>query len=236
MSKKGVLTKFGDTDSYGDGAVQQVALANLLIVALMSMAVIIGFTSVVELRPAQTNWVEMRVGNGFISVAEFRPDMKRLHLFTTGLSGVGGSVLHPGGAAARRYGPAIDRTVVRNRGEKLTDEEFDEEIRLADVGGDAQAEVCGGVEGDAYEGEVGQFMEVFKVVDRNGDGSTSAEELRHDAKHSGEEFADGEVADMIREVDRDPDGQINYEDFADRRRWVSRCELCLFECEHSPLV
>ncbi len=41
--------------------------------------------------------------------------------------------MHPEVAAARRYGPASDRTVMMNRGEKLTDAEFAEESGLADV-------------------------------------------------------------------------------------------------------
>ncbi len=61
-------------------------------------------------------------------------------------------------------------------------------------------------------------MEAFKVADRNSDGLISAAELRCDYKHRGEAHTLEEVRDIIREYDRDRDGKVNCEEFADRGR------------------
>lgn len=54
-----------------------------------------------------------------------------------------------------------------------------------------------------------EISETFKVFDRNNDGFISAEELRQVMTSIGEELTDGEIDEMIREVDEDRDGQIN---------------------------
>ncbi len=98
MSKKGALPKFVGIDAYGDGMVQQVVLASVLFFALLSLAVITYATVLMALgyfRVLGSN------GNGFISVVELRPAMT-------------------------------------NWGEKLTYEESDEAIRVADIDGDFQ--------------------------------------------------------------------------------------------------
>ncbi len=89
-----------------------------------------------------------------------------------------------------------------------------------------------GVEGDEhFSGEEGQeyeeyeddeddewqLTEAFKVVYGNGDGFISAAEFKHDLEQSGEEYTYEECIGMIREADRDSDGQINYEEFGDWR-------------------
>ena len=51
------------------------------------------------------------------------------------------------------------------------------------------------------------------MFDKDGDGLISAAELRHVMTNLGEKLTDEEVDDMIREVDVDGDGQVNYEEF-----------------------
>ena len=48
-----------------------------------------------------------------------------------------------------------------------------------------------------------ELVEAFKVFDRDGNGFTSATELRHVMMNLGEKLADKEVDEMIREADVD---------------------------------
>ncbi|KAG2467128.1 calmodulin-like [Polypterus senegalus] len=58
-----------------------------------------------------------------------------------------------------------------------------------------------------------EIREAFKVFDKDGNGSISAEELHLVMKNLGEDLTDEEIYEMIREADIDGDGQINYEEF-----------------------
>ncbi|WP_338921390.1 EF-hand domain-containing protein [Pseudomonas silesiensis] len=57
------------------------------------------------------------------------------------------------------------------------------------------------------------IREVFTTLDRDGNGSISAAELRHFFSNLGEMLTDEEVDNRIREMDIDGDGQINCEEF-----------------------
>ena len=48
------------------------------------------------------------------------------------------------------------------------------------------------------------------MFDRDGDGFIDARELRHLLTNLGEKLTDQEVDEMIREVDVDGDGKVNY--------------------------
>ncbi|KAL1193746.1 Disease resistance protein RML1A [Cardamine amara subsp. amara] len=58
-----------------------------------------------------------------------------------------------------------------------------------------------------------EMREAFKVFDKDQNGYISPAELRHVLKYIGMKETDEQVKDMIREVDVDGDGQINYEEF-----------------------
>ena len=58
-----------------------------------------------------------------------------------------------------------------------------------------------------------ELIEVFRVFDRDGNGFIIPGELKNVMAGVGERLSDGEVTEMIREVDIDEDGQINYEEF-----------------------
>ena len=58
-----------------------------------------------------------------------------------------------------------------------------------------------------------EFIEAFRVFDRDENGFISADELKNTMTNLGEKMSDEEVMEMIREADFDGDGQINYEEF-----------------------
>ena len=56
-----------------------------------------------------------------------------------------------------------------------------------------------------------EIREAFRVFDRDGNGYISAVELRHVMTNLGEKLTDDEVDELIREIDVNNDGQVNYE-------------------------
>ncbi|XP_073402735.1 calmodulin-like [Dendrobates tinctorius] len=58
-----------------------------------------------------------------------------------------------------------------------------------------------------------EIIEALLVLDKDGNGYISAAELRHVMTNLGEKLTDEEIDEMIREVDIERDGQVNYEEF-----------------------
>ena len=58
-----------------------------------------------------------------------------------------------------------------------------------------------------------EYIEAFKIFDRDGNGLISANELQHVMTSLGENVTEEEVEEMIKESDLDGDGYINYEEF-----------------------
>ena len=56
-----------------------------------------------------------------------------------------------------------------------------------------------------------EIKDAFRVFDKDGDGSITADELRYIMRNIGEDITDEEIDEMIREADVDGDGQVNYE-------------------------
>ena len=55
-----------------------------------------------------------------------------------------------------------------------------------------------------------EVMDVFKVLDKNGDGFINAAELRHIMSKLGVKISHKEAQDMIKEADEDGDGKLNH--------------------------
>eukprot|EP00794_Sanderia_malayensis_P015080 gene15080-16636_t len=68
------------------------------------------------------------------------------------------------------------------------------------------------------------LRDAFRVFDADGSGSISVAEFKDAALEMGEIFSEEEVDEMIREIDIDGDGQINYEAFSstNSKRIISR--------------
>lgn len=58
-----------------------------------------------------------------------------------------------------------------------------------------------------------EIRDAFRVLDRNEDGFITADELKYLMTNLGEKLTDAEVAEMLRDADKDGDGKINYEEF-----------------------
>jgi len=58
-----------------------------------------------------------------------------------------------------------------------------------------------------------EMQAAFAVFDHDGSGTISLEELRRVMKSFGEELTDDDLDQMIKEVDKDGDGSIDYKEF-----------------------
>ncbi|PKU85195.1 neo-calmodulin-like [Dendrobium catenatum] len=58
-----------------------------------------------------------------------------------------------------------------------------------------------------------ELMEVFRIIDKDQNGFISADELHQVMANLEEKLTDDGVNELIREADRDGDGQINYKEF-----------------------
>ncbi|KAI0242088.1 putative calmodulin-3 [Lamellibrachia satsuma] len=57
-----------------------------------------------------------------------------------------------------------------------------------------------------------ELRDAFQVFDKNGNGLVSVHDLKHSLTTLGERLADEELDELVREVDTDGEGQLNYED------------------------
>ena len=63
------------------------------------------------------------------------------------------------------------------------------------------------------EEQIEEFKEAFELFDKNNDGSISPLEFKTVMESLGQNPSDEEVADMIKEVDQDHDGRIDFPEF-----------------------
>ena len=63
------------------------------------------------------------------------------------------------------------------------------------------------------EGEIAEYKEVFSMFDRDGDGTIDNSELKAVMVSLGTNPSDQEVADLVKKVDTDQNGTIDFEEF-----------------------
>jgi Ca2+-binding EF-hand superfamily protein len=59
-----------------------------------------------------------------------------------------------------------------------------------------------------------KYADTFRLIDANGDGRISADELKQLMDALGDEISDGAAAEAVRIIDTDGDGQVTLEEFA----------------------
>ena len=109
------------------------------------------------------------------------------------------------------------REVLRNIGEKVTDDEINQIIRIADQDGDGEidydefVELRSKLKGDEKE----DLRKAFAVFDQVGNGSISQLELKIVLDKIGIHMSEAEVERTMSEADTDGDGEISYTEFVD---------------------
>ena len=63
-----------------------------------------------------------------------------------------------------------------------------------------------------------ELIEAFKMFDRDGTGEISAADVKQVMATLGEDISQEEVDEMVKEVDGDKDGKINYDEFVQMLR------------------
>jgi calmodulin len=59
-----------------------------------------------------------------------------------------------------------------------------------------------------------KYADTFRLIDANGDGRISANELKRLMDALGDEISDGAAAEAVRIIDTDGDGQVTLAEFA----------------------
>ena len=65
------------------------------------------------------------------------------------------------------------------------------------------------------ENQKEEFKEAFSLFDKDGDGTVSTKELGQVMRTLGQNPTESELNDMIKEVDIDGNGEIDFEEFVD---------------------
>ena len=69
------------------------------------------------------------------------------------------------------------------------------------------------MEDQLTEDQINECRESFKMFDKDGDGTITAKELGIVMRQLGLSPTDGELQEMIQEVDEDGNGEINFSEF-----------------------
>lgn len=108
-------------------------------------------------------------------------------------------------------------TVMRALGQNPTEFELQDMINEVDADGNGTldfTEFVGLMARKTKELDTeDEFIEAFRVFDRDGNGFVSAAELRDVLTSMGEKMTDEEVDEMIKEANLDGDGNLSYEQF-----------------------
>jgi calmodulin len=109
------------------------------------------------------------------------------------------------------------RSVKSSLGQNHTEEEIEEMINEFDADGNGTIDFTEFLTMMAPKtkenNSEGDIRATFQVFDKDGNGFISPAELRYVMTNIGNQLTIEEVNELIREVDCDGDGQVNYEEF-----------------------
>ncbi|KAK2154774.1 hypothetical protein LSH36_258g05110 [Paralvinella palmiformis] len=105
--------------------------------------------------------------------------------------------------------------VMRSLGQNPTESELQEIINEVDIDGNGKIDLDEFIVMMARQQclSPAELEQAFRMFDRDHDGFIDARELRHLLTNLGEKLTDQEVDEMIREVDVDGDGKVDYGEF-----------------------
>jgi calmodulin len=132
-----------------------------------------------------------------------------------------GRLAHTPRALAQNGGGSIDarelKELMVSAGQNPTDEELEEMIRIADADGTGDIDFAEFVTLMAHkmadEKSEETLRAAFSVFDTSGDGFINAEEMRRIMINVGEPVTLEDVEQVIRKVDKNGDGAIDYDEF-----------------------
>ncbi|KAH7702073.1 Calmodulin [Aphelenchoides avenae] len=109
-------------------------------------------------------------------------------------------------------------TVMRSLGLEPTDEELDDLVREIDEDGNGTIELEEFVKimnrrAATEEDREKELHESFQIFDRDNDGLISPYDIQFVLMNLGEKLSDEEAGEIIREADKDGDGQVNFAEF-----------------------
>ena len=111
------------------------------------------------------------------------------------------------------------REVLRNLGEKVTNDDINQIIQIADTDGDGEIDykefvdlIKGVMKNKGAQGDQ-DLRRAFAIFDQDGNGSISASELKIVLDRIGIVMTDFEIANTIREADTDGNGEVDYNEF-----------------------
>lgn len=102
---------------------------------------------------------------------------------------------------------------MRSLGQNPKREEVDAMIKAIDTDGNGSIEFEEFLVAFGRRKEDIEMQEAFKVFDKDGNGLISADELQQVMSQLGLAVTVDQVRDLIKQVDMDGDGQVNYKEF-----------------------